>query len=570
MNGPANHSIVATCKNLRKLELGSLCGDGELLKSIEQLVSDLKDLESFTLHKFFWSHEGLRKFKISSSSLRELWLAFTDDPVDFQLDAPHVSEIFYLGWISSNLSLGTSPTKGANFVEWDDEEIMYDNLVEFLRTFNHIEVVKLDDFAPCDLTIPEYLRNSLDPPLWDIKHLTISARYCDDLQYIPVHLDMLESLLWMAPRLNTLSFAQFIADSCHKTTITYQFTHGNPEINMEEVPLISESQRDKLIEVKVRSFPGDAEGLELQKYYFYNNEKTLESKAKWLVVQLPMSKNGEGLPDYPLPRAVYAGQSLSRLVLKGLKLSLSGDAEIDLPSLRELHLICNEIDDEYLAQLIINSPLLEFLKIRNCFGFGAFEVLGSHHELKRIELVNSLSMYDRRYVNAPQEIETSCGQGSTESGVFRYLMKSIEDLGSNLKCLETFSMDQFTWSEEGIRRFKISSNSLRKLWLEFIEDPVYVELDAPQLSEIFYFGLMSSNLSFGTSPIKDANFVLWATGVVTSENLVEFLRAFNHIVVVKLGDFSSQYFEVPQHLRNSLDPPLWDVKHFKYRCLLLS
>ncbi|CAI9113318.1 OLC1v1013895C1 [Oldenlandia corymbosa var. corymbosa] len=278
---------IGACVNLKVLDLTALCGSHKLLESVEHLVSHLSVLEEFTLHLFTWIHSSteLQSIKISSDSLRKLWLGFVNNPVDVRVDAPYLSEVFYLGFISSNLSFGTSSIKDANFVKCGEDKISsFYELVEFLKTFNHIEAVKLDDFAPRDLAVPTDL-DFFDPPLWDIKHLTVGARYCCGNSYIPVDLDMLKSLLWMAPRLDTLSFVNGF-----KSAVTFQFIHGNPEINVEEVPFIC--RNNKVVKVKVESCPGSAEGLGWKKYLF-NGEKSLGCRIKQLKVQVMSKLSGE-------------------------------------------------------------------------------------------------------------------------------------------------------------------------------------------------------------------------------------------------------------------------------------
>ncbi|KAL3503152.1 hypothetical protein ACH5RR_037601 [Cinchona calisaya] len=133
-----------------------------------------------------------------------------------------------------------------------------------------LSVVDVTSCRSLRLFLPKELRENLWPPLYDIKHLTVIPY--DGVNKSMV-LDLLDSLLWMAPCLDTLSL--FL--SCHDKTI--KFTHET-SVSDEGVPCCTsvpfKCWRHTLKKVKFENFE-DVEDQWKLKNYFVGNAKVLES-----------------------------------------------------------------------------------------------------------------------------------------------------------------------------------------------------------------------------------------------------------------------------------------------------
>lgn len=139
---------VTSCKCLKILVLYSLTCNS---KWVEDVFSNLPLLKVFRLIDC----EGLELVKISSNRLKILELDSCKDLVKTEVDAPHLSEFHYSGSFLVGLSL---EALAKEFIFLDIEhrnhnDILHNELVEFLRNFNHSKVFKLMTGQPAEVLL---------------------------------------------------------------------------------------------------------------------------------------------------------------------------------------------------------------------------------------------------------------------------------------------------------------------------------------------------------------------------------------------------------------------------------
>lgn len=256
---------VNSCKSLKVLVLYSLICTN---RWAEDLLCNLPLLEVFRLIDC----EGLEMVKISSNHLKVLELDSCKNLVKTEVDAPYLSEFYYCGSISVSLSL---EAVAKEFVSLDIEQgthevLLHNKLMEFLRNFNHSKVMRLITGQQAELLLPEELRENLSPPLYDVKHLTVIPYDGVDKSKI---LKILDSLLWMAPCLDTLNLTL----PCDEKTV--KFTHEASMI-VDGGPCCTSAPfkcwRHSLKKVEFDNFENVEQQRELRNY-FVENAKILES-----------------------------------------------------------------------------------------------------------------------------------------------------------------------------------------------------------------------------------------------------------------------------------------------------
>ncbi|KAL3508737.1 hypothetical protein ACH5RR_028138 [Cinchona calisaya] len=188
---------VAACKSLKVLILHRITITPKWLKGIFSTLP----LEVFELSDC----EGLKNVRISSNHLKQLSLTRCVNLVLAEVDAPNLSSFSYAGVISLKILLEASDLDDIHLHIFSEtsESQWHSELIEFLGNFNHFKVVKLVNVNPDKWIIPNDLRETLQSPLYDIKHLTLNLLV--NLKQSML-LDLLDSFLWLAPFLDSLSF----------------------------------------------------------------------------------------------------------------------------------------------------------------------------------------------------------------------------------------------------------------------------------------------------------------------------------------------------------------------------
>lgn len=209
--------------------------------------------------------------KISSNHLKVLELDSCKNLVKTKVVAPHLSEFHYCGSLSVSLSLEAVAKElvSLDIEQRTDEVLLNNELVEFLQNFNHSKVIRLMTGELHEPSLPEELRQNLRSPLYDVKHLTVISDEVDKSKI----LDLLDSLLWMAPCLDTLDLTL----PCDEKTV--KFTRESPLI-VEGVPCCPsvpfKCWHHTLKKVEFDNFE-DVEDHWKLRNYFVENAKILES-----------------------------------------------------------------------------------------------------------------------------------------------------------------------------------------------------------------------------------------------------------------------------------------------------
>ncbi|XP_027127189.1 F-box/LRR-repeat protein 13 [Coffea arabica] len=251
---------VNSCKSLKVLVLYSLTCDN---KWVEDLFCNLPLLEVFRLI----GCDGLEMVKISSNHLKVLELDSCKNLVKTEVDAPLLSEFHYCGSLSVSLSIEAVAKElvSLDIEQRTDEVLLNNELVEFLQNFNHSKVIRLITGELLKLS----LAKDLCPPLYDVKHLTVNSDGVDKSKI----LDLLDSLLWMAPCLDTLDLNL----ACDEKTV--KFTRESPLI-VEGVPCCPsvpfKCWHHTLKKVEFDNFENVEDHWKLRNY-FVENAKILES-----------------------------------------------------------------------------------------------------------------------------------------------------------------------------------------------------------------------------------------------------------------------------------------------------
>ncbi|XP_074284593.1 putative F-box/LRR-repeat protein At4g15060 [Silene latifolia] len=205
--------------------------------------------------------------------------------------------------------------------------------------------------------------------------------------------------------------------------------------------------------------------------------------------------------NYQLPDILLSAKSLKRLDCMNVKLPYYNKA-INLASLRTLVLFNVVVEEQLLNQIISSCPLLRRLSVRNCAGFKPI-VIPYCSQLKKLTLSYSLPE------NGTIILETL---GLTH---FQFLGEYFDDLWpvmakpGLLRNLRTFDIvgSGITDGELGkllpelaslktlrltychfLRIVRISSNQLKKIYLNYCSTLLDVMIDAPSLTKFKYKG----------------------------------------------------------------------------------
>ncbi|KAK9285741.1 hypothetical protein L1049_024940 [Liquidambar formosana] len=169
----------------------------------EDHVSRLLLLENLKLD----SCNMLERIKISNQQLKSFHLLGCNKLVEAEIDAPTLISLSYgdlklslhplmtfiisSSLVNAKLSLGETSLTTKYFVD----------LRNLLRFFGHCKILTLLCESDEVLIFPDELRDDLLPPLYDLKHLKIEVS-SKSINYAR----LVSSLLWLAPRTETISF----------------------------------------------------------------------------------------------------------------------------------------------------------------------------------------------------------------------------------------------------------------------------------------------------------------------------------------------------------------------------
>ncbi|KAK9267060.1 hypothetical protein L1049_016008 [Liquidambar formosana] len=169
----------------------------------EDHVSRLLLLENLKLD----SCNMLERIKISNQQLKSFHLLGCNKLVEAEIDTPTLISLSYgdlklslhplmtfiisSSLVNAKLSLGETSLTTKYFVD----------LRDLLRFFGHCKILTLLCESDEVLIFPDELRDDLLPPLYDLKHLKIEVS-SKSINYAR----LVSSLLWLAPRTETISF----------------------------------------------------------------------------------------------------------------------------------------------------------------------------------------------------------------------------------------------------------------------------------------------------------------------------------------------------------------------------
>ncbi|XP_009612576.1 uncharacterized protein LOC107759505 [Nicotiana tabacum] len=237
---------------------------------LENLLPNLPNLEIFYLSRC-WS---LKIVKISSNGLKYLDIVACDNLIEVDLDTPNLlrfsSEVRYGKDIVEPLP--TFKLKASHMLEANLNLIpeitldtyWYNKFMKSLANFNHSKAITFRCENDKVIVIPKYKRENLIPPLYCTKHLyVIMNRWNHSV------VDLVDSLLWISPQLDTLSFGRALDIKILK--FTYRDA-ADEEPCCESLPW--KYWRHELKKVKLQNFTC----VELSKLrnYFLTNTDILE------------------------------------------------------------------------------------------------------------------------------------------------------------------------------------------------------------------------------------------------------------------------------------------------------
>ncbi|MCD9640710.1 hypothetical protein HAX54_026186 [Datura stramonium] len=188
---------ITACKALKSLHLNGV----DVTKNwLEKLFYSLQNLE--TLH--LANCNNLRTTKITSDSLKWLTISCYNNLIVADFDTPNL-----LKFQCSCDPLSTFKLKASVLLEVTlhlyAEHGVFDwhsKLVKFLANFNYAKAIELMCDGYKEIVIPKDLRENFLPPLYGTNILQVNLE--KQSSYSVVHI--IDSMLWISPRPDTLSF----------------------------------------------------------------------------------------------------------------------------------------------------------------------------------------------------------------------------------------------------------------------------------------------------------------------------------------------------------------------------
>lgn len=252
-----NLITVIACKTLTSLQLNGAVVTDEW---VEQIFSCLPNIEIFCLI----SCPLLNTMKISSDRLKRLAASACDNLDAVDVDAPNLLLFTYGVHYGTTLKLKASHLLVANLnleLETPDSH-WYSKLTKSLDNFSHSKSVNLRCHYAEEIVIPKDIRENLNPPLYATNDFHVNIQNL--VRYTVV--EVLDSLLWISPRLGTLSFDNGLK--------TLKFIYRDASDKDEKPCCVCASLpwkcwRHKLEKVKLRNFT--CMELEKLRNYFFTN-----------------------------------------------------------------------------------------------------------------------------------------------------------------------------------------------------------------------------------------------------------------------------------------------------------
>ncbi|KAM3325911.1 hypothetical protein P3S67_001037 [Capsicum chacoense] len=240
---------ITACKALTSLLLSDMIVTEKWL----EYVSSLPDLQRLHLIKC----KTLNTIDISSVSLQHLVLRDCS-LIAFKLDTPSYRSSSFP---TLKLKAPASLEPKISFDSKNPDSDWYSKLLIFLANFNHYRAVELSSKNDEVIIIPNDVRESLVPLLYGTDRLHV--KFQNKLKHSVV--DIVDSLLWISPQLDTLSFHQ--ADL---KTLKFIYEDVSDE---DKKPcctsLTWKCWRQKLKQVEMQNFTC-MEQQELSNYFFTN------------------------------------------------------------------------------------------------------------------------------------------------------------------------------------------------------------------------------------------------------------------------------------------------------------
>ncbi|XP_009621912.1 F-box/FBD/LRR-repeat protein At5g56420-like isoform X1 [Nicotiana tomentosiformis] len=262
---------ITACKSVKHLKLTSVAVTDQWL---EDLFSNLSNLEIC----YLFSCSSLKIIKISSYRLKLLKVVACYNLIAIDLDTPNLLRI------TSDVHHGKEELlfklKASQLLEAkiklipgpeDLDTHWYSKLANSLVNFNHSRAITLSCDEDKVIVIPKDMRENLFPPLSGPKGLHI--KIMDWSNYSVV--DVVDSLLWMSPQLDTLSVYQ---GRDLKSVIKFTYRDEDEADDEDEKPCCAslpwKCWKHELKKVKLQNFT--CTELEKLRNYFLSNTDILE------------------------------------------------------------------------------------------------------------------------------------------------------------------------------------------------------------------------------------------------------------------------------------------------------
>nr|POE69308.1 hypothetical protein CFP56_42884 [Quercus suber] len=239
---------LINCKNLKKLELYTECMTDEWF---HYHISQLAHIEKLIIHC-----NMLEKIKISSQSLKALFLLKCDKLVEVKIDTPKLCLLSYCGHSKISLSLNASVYLSEACYQmvrpvdhWDVQKI------ELLSKLSNSKVLYLTGFYVAkDVVVPKELRDTLPSPSYNVKQLKVAI-------YQPWNgheIDRLvDNLLWISPLPEIVVITCWINVKPWKDTTSFKMVKPVNHWDVQKIELLSKLSNSKLLNLPSFYFAKD-------------------------------------------------------------------------------------------------------------------------------------------------------------------------------------------------------------------------------------------------------------------------------------------------------------------------
>ncbi|OIS99248.1 hypothetical protein A4A49_23453 [Nicotiana attenuata] len=265
---------ITACKSIKHLNLTAVAVTDQWL---DNLFSNLPYLEIC----YLFSCSSLKIIKISSDRLKYFQVIECSNLIEVDLDAPNLlrfsSDVYYgkdIAHLLPTFKMKASHLLEANLnlIPQTRDTHWYTKLIKSLGNFNHYKAIVLRCENDKEIVIPKYKRENLLPPLYATKILHIKIRNQCNFSAVNV----VDSLLWMSPQLDTLSFGQ---TRDLKSMIKFTYRDEDEVDGEDEKPCCAslpwKCWRHEIKKVKLQNFKC-MELKELRNYFLTNTNTTLE------------------------------------------------------------------------------------------------------------------------------------------------------------------------------------------------------------------------------------------------------------------------------------------------------